>query len=141
VTWDHTSLAVTNVDDAVAFYRSAFGYEAIFVERGMSAQAESIVGLPGLRCDLAQLRSPISTHTLELIAFRLPEGSEHRGPIMPGKAHVAFVVTDLNRAIEKACSLGAAQLGMITQFDEGRAVYMTEPSGTVFELFESRVGE
>lgn len=139
--WDHTSLTVTDLDEAIAFYRSAFGYEIVFAEREMSAQIERIVGLPGLRCDLAQLRLPRSTHTLELIAFRWPEGATPRAPIEPGQAHVALRVLDLERAVGSASALGAAQLGTVVQFDEGRSVYMTEPSGTVFELCESATAD
>jgi hypothetical protein len=34
-------------------------------------------------------------------------------------------------------ALGAEPIGSVTQFEEGRAVYLTEPSGTIIELSES----
>ncbi len=136
--WDHTSLAVADLDRALAFYRAAFGYEVLFVERGMAAQIERIVGLPGLRCDLAQLRSPISGHTLELIAFRdVPPGREEHGPTRAGAAHLAFNVHDLDAAVDEVRALGATVLGEATDFEDGRSVYCREPSGTVFELHQS----
>ncbi len=135
--WDHTSLAVANLDDALAFYQTAFGYETLFVERDMTAQIQRIVGLPGLRCDLAQLRSPISGHTLELIAFRaVPLGHENHGPTRVGAAHLAFTVRDLGAAVEEVRALGATMLGEATDFEDGRSVYCREPSGTVFELHQ-----
>lgn len=135
--WDHTSLAVADLDCAIDFYRAAFGYEPVFIERGMSDQIESIVGVVGLRCDLAQLRFPASGHVLELIAFASPDEVEVRGPVRPGQAHVAFTIADLDGAIERIRPLGAEPVGVVTQFEEGRAVYLTEPSGTIFELSES----
>jgi catechol 2,3-dioxygenase-like lactoylglutathione lyase family enzyme len=135
--WGHTSLAVSDLDRAIDFYRAAFGYEPVFIERGMSDQIESIVGAVGLRCDLAQLRSPASGHVLELIAFVSPDQVEVRGPVRPGQAHVAFTVADLAGAIERMRALGAEPIGSVTQFEEGRAVYLTEPSGTIIELSES----
>jgi predicted enzyme related to lactoylglutathione lyase len=135
--WDHTSLAVADLDKAVAFYCTLFGYETIFVERGMTSQIQSIVGQQGLECDLAQLRAPISNHVLELIAFRAPiDNGGPRPPTGRGQAHVAFTVASLELALERARSLGAAQLGGAVAFEEGRCVYMTEQAGTVFELCE-----
>jgi len=51
--WHHTSLAVTSLDSAVDFYRRAFGYELLFVERGMAEQIADMTGIAGLVCDLA----------------------------------------------------------------------------------------
>jgi predicted enzyme related to lactoylglutathione lyase len=139
--WNHTSLSVTNLDRAMAFYRTVLGYEAMYEERGMAAQIERIVGLPGLRCDLAQLRSPISEHVLELIAFDdVPSGREDYGPTRAGAAHVAFDVPDLEQAVVLVRELGGEVLGEATGFENGRAVYCREPSGTVLELFEPRPG-
>jgi len=135
--WDHTSLAVADLDRALAFYQAAFGYEILFVERAMGAQIERIVGLPGLHCDLAQLRSPISGHTLELIAFSgVPVGGEEHGPTRVGAAHLAFMVHDLDDAVEDVRALGATLLGEATDFEDGRSVYGREPSGTFFELHQ-----
>jgi glyoxylase I family protein len=139
--WNHTSLSVSNLDRAIAFYRTVFGYEVVLEERGMAAQIEQIVGLRGLRCDLAQLRSPISDHILELIAFDdVPSGREDYGPTRPGAAHLAFDVPDLEQAVALVRELGGEVLGEATGFENGRAVYCREPSGTVLELSEPGPG-
>ena len=140
--WHHTSLAVRDLDVATAFYRDAFGYELLFRERGMSRQIASMTGIDGLTCDLAQLRSARSDHLLELIAFHppppgaapQPEGA----PLRPGAAHVAFAVEDLDAALASVEALGAARLGRITEFSEGRSVYCREPAGSFFEMEELR---
>lgn len=133
--WHHTSLTVGDLDSAVAFYQEAFGFEVVFETRGMTRQMESITGVSGVRCDLAQLRSPRSGHVLELMRFRGVDG-EGDAPLRPGTGHVAFVVEDLEAALGVAERLGAEVLGEVTTFAEGRAVYCREPSGTVFELEE-----
>jgi predicted enzyme related to lactoylglutathione lyase len=136
--WEHSSLAVADLDRAIAFYRAAFGYEVIFEARGMADLIQRLVGLPGLRCDLAQLRSPIAEHTLELIAFHhVPPGKEDQGPTRPGAAHLAFRVQDLDRALREVQQLGAELIGEVTLFPEGRCAYCREPSGSVFELDEA----
>lgn len=137
--WHHTSLAVADIDRAVAFYRAAFGYEVLFEERGMAAQIASMTGVPGLVCDLVQLRSPISGHVLELIAFK-GQGTGGPKPLQPGMAHVAFYVDDLQETLAKVERLGAVRLGDITQFDEGRSVYVREPAGSFLELEELKKG-
>ncbi len=140
--WEHTSLSVADLDQALAFYQAAFGYEVIFQERGMTTQIQQITGLPGLRCDLAQLRSPLSGHLLELIAFHDgPPDREEHAPTRVGAAHVAFKVRDLDAAVEAMRHLGAEMIGEITQFEEGRSAYLREPSGTVVELDESQPEE
>ena len=78
----------------------------------MSDQIADMAGIEGLTCDLAQLRSTLGDHVLELIAFRPPE----RG----------------------TPPLGAARVGEITAFDEGRSVYCREPAGSFFEMEEFR---
>ena len=140
--WHHTSLAVRDLDAAITFYRDAFGYEATFVERGMSEQIASMAGVEGLTCDLAQLRSALGDHVLELIAFHRPEERgtprTERAPLHPGAAHIAFAVEDLESALATVETLGAARIGRITEFDEGRSVYCREPAGSFFEMEEFR---
>lgn len=138
VIWEHSSLAVDDLDRALAFYRVAFGYELVFEDRGMTGLIERVAGLPGLECDLAQLRLPGSQHGLELIAFRNPCAV---GRERPPTGHVAFQVVDLDRALKVVRELGAEQLGEVTVFPEGRSVYCREPAGSVFELCEVRPGE
>ena len=68
---------------------------------------------------------------LALIAFRRPGRDVpplDGAPLRPGAAHVAFAVE----------ALGAARVGGVTEFDEGRSIYCREPSGSFFEMEEFR---
>ena len=119
------------------FYCRAFGFEIAFQERAMREQIRSMTGLPGLTCDIAQLRVPQSSHVLELIAFReeavrAPAALEV--PIRSGAAHVAFFVEDLDAAMTRVEALGAVRLGEVTCFSDGRSVYYREPAGSFFEM-------
>ena len=136
--WDHSSLAVRELDAATAFYRELLGFEPVFSERGMATQIASIAGLPGLTCDLAQLRSPSMGHTLELIAFRPPPDAPVASrPVRPGEGHAAFSVPDLDSALAEVGRLGGEILGEVTRFETGRSAYCREPSGSYIELAES----
>ena len=135
--WDHSSLAVSELDTAIAFYRELLAFEVDFAERGMNAQVASITGVPGLVCDLAQLQSPVTAHTLELIAFRPPpDAPAGHGPLRPGQGHAAFRVPDLEAALAEVERLGGQVLGDLTRFENGRSAYCREPGGSYIELTE-----
>lgn len=135
--WHHTSLAVKDIDSAIAFYRDAFGFQVILEEREMMKQIEAMTDTQGLSCDLVQLQAGFSDHVLELISFKhsrqklLGIGEK---PIGPGAAHIAFYVEDLASAIQHVESLGAKPVGQVTRFDEGQSVYYREPGGSFLEI-------
>ena len=146
ISWDHTSLSVKDLDSAIRFYESAFGFSVVFEARGLTGQAASITGTPGMELDVAHLVSPLSPHRLELIQFSAPGGqgaadASGGAPTAPGAGHVSFVVEDLEHAIAAVQALGARQLGAVTSFAEGRSAYLMEPSGTVIELEEGSAPE
>jgi catechol 2,3-dioxygenase-like lactoylglutathione lyase family enzyme len=137
--WHHASLTVIELDVSIAFYQSAFGFELMFQEKGMSGQIQSMTGLPGLSCDLAQLRSDRPGMILELVAFNnVAAGREGNAPTSLGGGHVAFLVDDLDLAQRRCAELGATLLGEITDFASSRAAYFREPGGSFFELEEPR---
>ncbi|MGE0004130.1 MAG: VOC family protein [Parvibaculaceae bacterium] len=139
VAWEHSSLAVDDMDSAAGFFRDAFGFEEIFSERRMAGQIESITGSPGMRCDLIQLRLPAGRHVLELIAFTPAGGTlpPDALPVRPGASHVAFAVADLAAARRAVEALGAVVLGRLTTFDDGPAIYCRVPGGAFIELAEA----
>ena len=140
--WDHTSLYVADLDQAVQFYKLAFGFEVVFEARELDEQIASITGVSGMTGDLVHLRCPNSSHTLELLQFTADALSEHGGEYAAlGTAHVSFVVEDLDQAVVALQDLGAKQLGFITEFAEGRAVYLVGPAGTVVELEEGTASD
>jgi predicted enzyme related to lactoylglutathione lyase len=133
----HASLAVRDLDRAVAFYRDAFGAEATLVDHGMTELIQRTVAMPEVTCDLAQLRLPGTDQAVELIAFHgVPAGREDDAPVRIGHGHVCFEVDDLDAALARVEGLGAERIGEIVTFPEGRAVYLREPAGSVFELEE-----
>lgn len=134
----HSSLAVHDLDRAIEFYATAFEAEVVFSDHAMTDLIERTAGLPGLTCDLAQLRFPGTDHALELIAFHVPDPTRaDDAPVRVGHGHVCFCVGDLDAAVARVEALGAARVGEVVVFPEGvRAIYMREPAGSVFELEE-----
>jgi catechol 2,3-dioxygenase-like lactoylglutathione lyase family enzyme len=133
----HASLAVTDLGRSVAFYQAVFGARIVLLEYGMSDLIARTTGLPGLTCDLAQLSIGDGDALLELIAFHgVPAGREDHAPVRPGHGHICVGVTDLNQAIAVAERHGAAPVGEIVAYPEGRAIYLRAPGGSVVELEE-----
>lgn len=137
VRWHHASLTVTEIDPAIAFFRTVFGFEPDFVERGMTDDIAALTGQAGLSCDFTQLRSPAYPLVLELIAFHsgaedVPSGDAL--PWRPGAGHIAFHVDDFDAVVAQAAGHGARILGRAIDFPGGRSIYCQAPGGAFFEI-------
>jgi catechol 2,3-dioxygenase-like lactoylglutathione lyase family enzyme len=89
-----------------------------FVERGLVLQGEGsvegrwvdrVVGLEGVRADIAMMQAPDGNARLELTKFHSPsnEGDNRHAPAnTPGIRHVAFAVEDID-AVVPACEPAA----------------------------------
>lgn len=136
---DHLSLAVADLEAAMAFFSEGFGFRVQFVEWGMTDQIASMLGLAGASCDIAQMALDEGEIKLELIAFRHEQaGRAPAFPAAPGMGHIALKVEDFDECLDKLRRLGAGLLGEITEFSAGRAVYLTTPFGAFLELQEAR---
>ena len=139
--WHHTGLSVENLSQALSFYKDSFGFTPVFEAMDMSDLIENLTGIKGLRADLVQCKSPISNQVLELIKFRnIPDSFDELLPLRPGRMHNAFLVPDLEAAIEAVVKNGGRLFGAITEFSEGRAAYLTDGSGNAIELEEATEG-
>ncbi|MBT5247924.1 MAG: hypothetical protein HOL65_03945 [Microbacteriaceae bacterium] len=139
--WHHTGVAVSSIEEVLARYTGLLGFEVVFEAPDMSDLIQSMTGVAGLRADLVQCRAPHSEHVWEFIHFRnIPGGVDDRLPLQPGRAHAAFLVPDIERAVWENQRAGGQMLGSITEFSEGRAVYCADASGTVIEWEEAAPG-
>lgn len=139
--WHHTGLSVEDLDQALHFYKSSFGFTEVFEAMDMSDLIENLTGVKGLRADLVQCKSQMSNQVLELIKFRnIPEDANELLPIRPGRIHNAFLVPDLEAAIADVEKNGGKLFGSITEFSEGRAAYLSDGSGNAIELEEAQQG-
>jgi catechol 2,3-dioxygenase-like lactoylglutathione lyase family enzyme len=135
--WAHTALAVRDLDQAIAFYREAFGFKIEFEQRRMAEQSAEVTGIPGQHCDIAHLRSAFSEHILELIRFHTYSQvvtPQPITPLRPGQAHIAFVVENLDEALANLERLGARRIGGFAVFPGYRSAYVVEPSGSFLEI-------
>lgn len=133
----HVSLAVRDLDRTIAFYREVFGYRVLLHADDLTDEVARLTDRRGLTVRLAQLGRGDDSTVIEFIEFHdgphIPESGG--GPVPVG--HIAFAVDDLDAALATVRGKGAALLGEIVKFPEGRCCYCREPGGSVFEFEET----
>lgn len=134
---DHAGYVVEDLAAAVAF----------FVELGLEPEGETtvqgewadrLVGLDGVRADIAFLRTPDGHGRLELSTFHspAPAGGAPWAPVnTPGIPRLTFVVDDVDEVLGRLRSHGAALVGEVAQYrDVYRYCYVRGPAGVIIGL-------
>jgi catechol 2,3-dioxygenase-like lactoylglutathione lyase family enzyme len=136
---DHAGYVVEDLPAAIAF----------FVELGLELEGETtvegawvdqLVGLDGVRADLAFLRVPGGQGRVELSTFRTPPaaGGAHRAPVnTPGIPRLTFVVDAVDDTVDRLRPHGGELVGEIAQYDDiYRYAYVRGPAGVIIGLVE-----
>jgi catechol 2,3-dioxygenase-like lactoylglutathione lyase family enzyme len=139
---DHVGIIVEDLADAVAF----------FVELGLELEGETsvegdwvdrIVGLGGVRTQIAMLRTPDGHGRIELAKFHAPssEGRYERAPSNAlGIRHVTFAVEGIDDVVARLQARGAELVGELGRYEDSyRLCYLRGPEGIIVELAE-RIG-
>jgi catechol 2,3-dioxygenase-like lactoylglutathione lyase family enzyme len=139
---DHVGVVVEDLAAAVAF----------FVELGLELQGEGavegawvdrVVGLDGVRAEIAMLQTPDGHGRVELSQFHAPlgpGGNRHAPANVPGIRHLAFVVDDIDATVAGLRARGAELVGEVERYrDIYRLCYVRGPEGIIVELAE-RIG-
>lgn len=146
---DHVNIVVQDLPRMTAFYRDALGLEVVREVTISGDWIEAITLLPDVEADVVYLQPP-SGPPLELIAYRSPEGSRPEGLEKPntiGLRHLAFLVDDLEAAVELVRNAGGELLAPVqtvptTQAEFGTRqkwiVYCRDPEGNLLEFCDYR---
>jgi catechol 2,3-dioxygenase-like lactoylglutathione lyase family enzyme len=139
---DHVGIVVDDLAAAIEF----------FVELGLELEGEGtvegrwvdrVVGLDGVRAELAMLQAPGGNGRLELVKFHSPSsrGEDRRAPANAlGIRHIAFVVEDVDVVVAGLRARGAELVGDLERYrDSYRLCYVRGPEGIIVELAE-RIG-
>jgi catechol 2,3-dioxygenase-like lactoylglutathione lyase family enzyme len=134
---DHVGVVVEDLKAAVAF----------FVELGLELEGETIVegewvdqlvGLDGVRADLAFLRTPDGHSRVELSRFQSPVASSGapRAPVnVPGIPRITFFVDDVDEVFDRLRPHGAELVGEVAQYEDiYRYGYVRGPAGVIIGL-------
>ena len=121
----HVRYMVDDVDDAVAFYTSHFG----FTLRFSAAPAFADVVRGNLRLLLS---GPASS-----AGRPMPDG---RTPAPGGWNRIHFIVDDIAADVERLRAAGLTFRNEIVSGPGGRQILLEDPSGNPIELFQPAVG-
>jgi len=121
---------------------------AFFVELGMELEGETriegrwadrVVGLDGLRADIAMLRTPDGHSRLELSRFHTPKavraGPENAPVNTLGMGRIMFAVDDIEDVLARLRTHGAELVGELAQYEDSyRLCYVRGPEGIIVAL-------
>ncbi len=136
---EHVGIVVDDLAAATAF----------FLELGLELQGEAsvqggwvdrVVGLEGVRAEIAMLETPDGHGRLELAKFHAPSGpgGDRLAPAnAAGIRHVAFSVDDVDAVVAGLRARGAELVGEVERYkDSYRLCYVRGPEGIIVELAE-----
>ena len=124
--------------------------KAFFVELGMELEGETtvegpsvdiVVGLNGVRADIAMMRTPDGHGKVELSKFHTPPAVRGEGESAPantlGIRRIMFAVDDIDDVVNRLRSHGAELVGEIAQYEDVyRLCFMRGPEGILIGLAE-----
>src|SRR5947208_474348 len=136
---EHVGIVVDDLAAATEF----------FVELGLKLQGEGpveggwvdrVVGLEGVRAEIAMVETSDGHGRLELTKFHAPSGrggDRHAPANTPGIRHVAFAVDDIDAVVAGLRARGAELVGEVERYEDSyRLCYARAPKGIIVELAE-----
>jgi catechol 2,3-dioxygenase-like lactoylglutathione lyase family enzyme len=136
---EHVGIVVDDLAAATEF----------FIELGLELEGEApvegrwvdrVVGLDGVRAEIAMLQTPDGHGRVELAKFHTPStegGDQHAPANTPGIRHIAFAVEDIDAVVAGLRARGAELVGELERYkDSYRLCYIRGPEGIIVELAE-----
>jgi catechol 2,3-dioxygenase-like lactoylglutathione lyase family enzyme len=137
---DHVGIVVEDLAAAVAF----------FVELGLEVEGETtvegewvdqLVGLKGVRADMAFVRTPDGSGRVELSTFQSPAATgvaPHEPVNTPGIPRLTFAVDAVDELVARLRSRHGTELvGEVAQYEQiVRYAYVRGPAGVIIGLVE-----
>ena len=136
---DNVGIVVNDLEAVIAF----------FVELGLELEGETtveglwvdrIVGLDGVRSDIAMMRTPDGHSRLELTKFHTPPATtaEPNAPVNTlGIRRIMFAVEDIEDVLARLQAHGAELVGEVVQYEDSyRLCYVRGTEGIIVALAE-----
>jgi catechol 2,3-dioxygenase-like lactoylglutathione lyase family enzyme len=136
---DHVSIVVEDLAGAIEFFEE-LGLEVQNEASVEGPEVDRIVGLEGVRSDLAFLQTPDGHGQIELVKFNSPplqEGDPEAPANTPGLRHLCFAVDDVEAAVAALRAKGAELVGEVVTYGSSyKLCYVRGPEGVILELAE-----
>jgi catechol 2,3-dioxygenase-like lactoylglutathione lyase family enzyme len=139
---DHVGIVVDDLAAATEFFL-ALGLELQGEGAVEGRWVDRVVGLDGVRAEIAMLQTPDGHGRVELAKFHSPpaQGDDRPAPANAlGIRHVTFAVDDIDAVLAALRARGAELVGELERYeDRYRLCYVRGPEGIIVELAE-RIG-
>ena len=137
---DNVGIVVDDMEAAVAFFQE-LGMELEGQMQVEGPVADRTVGLDGVRCDIAMMRTPDGHGRLELAKYRNPAAIAATPQNPPhntvGMHRVMFAVDDIEDVVARLRPHGAELVGELAQYEDSyRLCYVRGPEGIIVGLAE-----
>ena len=136
---DHVGIVVEDLADAIAFF-IALGLELEGETPVEGDWVDRVVGLQGVRAQIAMLRTPDGHGRVELAKFHAPSsasGEQQATANVPGIRHLTFAVDDIEAVLARLHTCGGELMGELAHYqDIYRLCYVRGPAGIIVELAE-----
>ncbi len=143
-------MTIQRMDNVLIVVEDLEAAKAFFGELGMELDGEtqvegpwvdSVVGLDGVRADIAMLRTPDGHGRVELTRFHTPPAVRTEPENAPSNAlelrRIMFTVDDLDDVVVRLRTHGAELLREIAQYEDVyRLCFMRGPEGIIIGLAE-----
>jgi catechol 2,3-dioxygenase-like lactoylglutathione lyase family enzyme len=135
---DNVSVVVIDLDAAIAFF-TELGMELEGRATVEGDTVDRLVGLHGIRSDIAMMRTPDGHGRLELASYQHPPAVGPDPGTEPvntrGMGRVMFNVDDIDDVVGRLRTHGAELLGEVVQYgDSYRLCYVRGPEGILVAL-------
>lgn len=136
---DHAGIVVEDLQAAIAFFVE-LGLELEGEATVEGAWADQLIGLNGVRTDIAMLRTPDGHSRVEVSTFLAPvatTGATTAPVNTPGIPRLTFVVDAVDETFDRLRPHGAELVGEVAQYEDMlRYGYVRGPGGVIIGLVE-----
>jgi catechol 2,3-dioxygenase-like lactoylglutathione lyase family enzyme len=143
-------MAIQRMDNVLVVVDDLEAAKEFFAELGMELEGEAtnegpwvdrIIGLEGVRCAIAVMRSPDGHGGIELAKFHTPPAVRAEPENAPtntlGLRRIMFAVEDVDDVVARLRTHGAELVGEIAQYEDVyRLCFVRGPEGIIIGLAE-----
>ena len=135
---DNVLINVEDLEAAKAFF-AELGMELVGETQVEGPWADSVVGLEGVRADIAMMQTPDGQGRVELSRFHTPPAVRAQPEDAPANAlglrRIMFAVEDVDDVVARLRAHGADLVGEIAQYEDlYRLCFVRGPEGIILGL-------
>lgn len=138
---DNVAVVVDDLDAAIDFFAD-LGLEIEGRQVVQGPWVDDVVGLNGVRSEIALMRTPDGHSRVELTYYHAPTATSgsaaEPAPNTLGLTRIMFAVDDVDATVRRLGARGARVLGAVIDYgDEYRLCYLRGPSGIIIALAQA----